>query len=395
MVALVYATALLGCSGGSVAPDSPTPPQTTGSDSLIVIARANLIPMDRERVLHDYSIVIRAGRIDRIAPHAEIGNPSGARVIDARGRFVLPGLIDMHVHVNKTDLPDYVAHGITAVRNMWGYNGLGAIGEDVEAGRIVGPTIHSLSSGFDGSPVKWPATQLVDDLDQISPLIDAQVRAGYRELKVYADLSRTAYDSIVQVARQRGLTFAGHVPRRISVSYALEAGQRSIEHLTGYDLAISTAAAGTPIWASIDGSRIAPLAQATARAGVWNCPTLAIIDLMGNNSAVRTNRGRVVKALHDAGAKLLVGTDSGIGRTMPGASLAEELRLFVDAGLTPYQALRGATADAALYLNRSDIGTIKVDARADLVVLDANPLVDIAAVRKVRGVVLRGLWITN
>ena len=328
--------------------------------------------MDRAGVLERHSILIRRGRIVEVRPADQLTSVSGAKVIDARGKYVLPGLIDMHVHINRADLDAYVQHGITTVRNMWGFQQLATISADVEAGRVRGPAIHSLSSGFDGSPVKWPQTQLVDDLAQIAPLLQQQINQGYREIKVYTDLSRAAYDSIVALARARGLTFAGHVPSRVGLSYVLQQGQRSIEHLGGYQLA-----------------QLDAQIRATVQAGTWNCPTLAILNQVA--SPLAETRLRIVKALRDGGARLLVGTDSGIERTMPGESIAEELRLLVEAGLTPYEALRGATANAAEYLHlENEAGAIKPGARADLVVLDANPLRDIAAVRRIRGVMLRG-----
>ena len=348
------------------------PPSQSSSDSLMLIHAAGVIPMDRPGVLERHSILVRRGRVVQISPAEQLMGVAGAKVVDARGKYVIPGLIDMHVHIDRADLGAYVQHGVTTVRNMWGFQQLAAIIADVAAGRVRGPEIHSLSSGFDGSPVKWPQTQLVDDLAQIAPLMQQQMAQGYREIKVYQDLSRAAYDSIIAIARARGLTFAGHVPTRVPLLYALQQGQRSIEHLGSYQLE------------QIDGQ-----ARATAQAGTWNCPTLAILaQLDPGRSGTRIS---IVKALHDAGARLLAGTDSGIGRTMPGASIADELRLLVEAGLSPYEALRGATIDAAEYLHlENEAGVIKPGARADLVILDANPLRDIAAVRRIRTVILRG-----
>ena len=342
------------------------------ADSLVLIAGGDVIPMDGAGVLEDHSVLVREGRIVAVAPVAELPAPPGARVVDASGRWVIPGLIDMHVHINEADLEAYVDHGITTVRNMWGFAQLAAIIDRVASGRVRGPEIHSLSSGFDGSPIKWPQTQLVDDLSRIEPLIEAQVAQGYTEIKMYRDLSLAAYDSIVAVARNRGLTFAGHVPIRVGLDHVLARGQRSIEHLGGYDPA-----------------RLDVQVPATVAAGAWNCPTLAI----QGPASVRPRLAVIVGALHAGGARILAGTDAGIGRTAPGASMADELALLVAAGLSPADALRAATTSAAEYLGlEGEIGVIAPGARADLVILDGNPLEDVGAVRLVRGVVLRGVF---
>jgi imidazolonepropionase-like amidohydrolase len=364
-----------------------------GADSILAIRNARVITMNSEGVLAGHTILVRGDRISAIGPANAVTVPAEATIVDAGGRYVLPGLIDMHVHILREHLSAYVEHGITSVRNMWGYRELAGHMSDVAAGRVLGPRIYSLTAGFDGSPPRWPQTQLVDDVARIEPLIDAQLSQGFRELKVYTNLSPAAYDSIVAITRRRGLSFAGHVPARVSLEHVLASGQHSIEHLGGYQSEVATSGQ----WLSINETRMHQWAQRTAMTGTWNCPTLAVLEMLSAASAqaraMNRNRQRMVKALHDAGAMLLVGTDAGFDRMLPG-SLAEELRLFVEAGLSPYQALLGATRNAATYLGLSDeIGTIKTGARADLVLLNANPLTDIRVVRSIAGIVLRGRWL--
>jgi imidazolonepropionase-like amidohydrolase len=369
----LFVVGLAACGAAVEPPALELPPSESAADSLVLVFGGDVVPMDGPGVRADHSILVRDGRIARIGPATTLDPPPGSRVVDARGAWVLPGLIDMHVHIDADDLRAYVDHGVTTVRNMWGFTQLAAIIDDVESGRVRGPAIHSLSAGFDGSPPKWPQTQLVDDLSEVVPLMEAQIAQGYTEFKVYRDLSVAAYDSIAAYAHARGLTIAGHVPVRVGLDHALATGQRSIEHLGGYSAAA-----------------IATQAPATAAAGTWNCPTLAILS--GNPGAA--GRATIVRRLHEAGAKLLAGTDAGIGVTAPGASMADELGLLVDAGLSPYDALRAATADAAEYLGLDgEVGTIATGARADLLLLDADPLADIGAVRRVRGVMLRGVYV--
>ena len=174
----------------------------------------------------------------------------------------------------------------------------------------------------------------------------------------------------------------------------------SIEHLTGYDRAVSrNGRIGTGGWTDADGSKFPALAAATRAAGVWNCPTLAIFVRLAaqhsetDRSRIIESRRRFVEALARAGAPLVAGTDAGIGQTAPGESLVDELRELESSGLTRYQALRAATVDAAQLLGLSDAGRIAAGSRADLTLLEANPLDDLRAVSRVSGVVLRGQWI--
>jgi imidazolonepropionase-like amidohydrolase len=372
MRARLLAAALLVACNASNGPEITLPPSESTSDSLVLVFGASVIPMDRNQVLAQHSIVVRQGRIVQVAPAASIGDLAGAKIIDARGKYVLPGLIDMHVHMNRSQSESYVRHGITSVRNMWGFTALAGIIADINAGTLRGPAIYSLSSGFDGSPPKHPQTQLVDDLNQVAPLMQQQIDQGYREIKVYTDLTREAYDSIVAIARARGLTFAGHLPRRLSLEYVLSQGQHSIEHLGGYTI-----------------NSIAAQARATEQAGTWVCPTLHVLASL--NIGGDETRLRIVKGLYDGGVRLLVGTDAGFQTIAPGTSLFDELRLFVAAGLSPYDALRGATVDAAEYLGlANEIGRIASGFRADLVILDANPLRDIMAVSRIHDVMVRG-----
>jgi hypothetical protein len=249
----------------------------------------------------------------------------------------------------------------------------------------------------------------------------------------------------VEAARKQGLPVAGHVPSAVGLEQALAAGQTSVEHLTGYLDAIQRD--GSPVKGAAsfsaqaelprhaDEAKIPAIAERTRRAGAWNCVTLTVLARMGalteradlsgtrgleyvspatlaswdpstdfrlkdesrrkvaleNLPRARELRGKLVRALRDAGAPLLAGTDFPNPYVVPGFALHDELALLVEAGLTPYQALRAATADAARFVGL-DAGTIEAGQRADLVLLEANPLADILATRRIEGVLLRGRW---
>jgi imidazolonepropionase-like amidohydrolase len=257
---------------------------------------------------------------------------------------------------------------------MWGYNELPALIHDIETGARKGPRIFSLSAGFDASPPQWPQTQISDDPTAIEPLIDRQYELGYREIKVYQKLSLAAYDTIVAIAKRKGMTFAGHMPPRVGLEHVLASGQRSIEHLGGYN----------------NNAQLDQQAAATAQAGTYNCPTLAILTML-NGPGYGANVRSIVGALHRAGARLLVGTDSGIDQTQPGTSIHDELAFFVQSGLTPFEALLGATRTGAEYLGQaSAIGTIEVGKEADLLLVRGNPLKNIQATRDIEAVIVDG-----
>jgi imidazolonepropionase-like amidohydrolase len=190
------------------------------------------------------------------------------------------------------------------------------------------------------------------------------------------------------------------VPLAVDIHKALAAGMLSIEHLTGYDRALSRAGhSGTFGWTDVDTARLAGLVSASVTAGVWNCPTMTIYAELARRqhspaeqTAISQSRRLFVKRLSDAGALLLAGTDAGIDVVPPGTSLHDELAELVAAGLSPYLALRSATSEAARFLGRADLGTVAIGAEASLLLLRANPLDNIGALRHADGMVLRGAW---
>jgi imidazolonepropionase-like amidohydrolase len=340
----------------------------------IAIVNVNVVPMDQNRVLPSQTVLVENGRITAIGPSADVQAPAGALRINGTDRYLLPGLIDMHVHIRSAELPRYVDAGVTSVRNMWGYNELPAIIRDIDAGTRNGPRIFSLTAGFDASPAQWPQTQATDDPAALAPLVDRQYDLGFREIKVYQKVSRAAYDTLVAIAKRKGMTFAGHMPPLVGLNHVLASGQRSIEHLGGYSV----------------GSQLEAQAAATVQAGTYICPTLAIQSRLSSPGRAADLRA-ITGVLHARGAKLLAGSDAGIDVTQPGVSLHEELEMLVSSGLTPFDALLAATRTAAVYLGQAnEIGTIAVGKEADLILIQGNPLQNITATRDIDAVILNG-----
>jgi imidazolonepropionase-like amidohydrolase len=377
-----------------------TTPVAPPASPAIAIVDVRLLPMDGGGAREHQSVLIEGERIAWVGPADALPAPPGTLVIHGEGRTLMPGLVDMHVHLNREDLRSYLAYGVTTVRNMWGFPDVWAMKREIEGGEIAGPTIFSVSPGLDGTPPKWPLTQLVMDPAAADSVVAEQWRAGYRTLKIYQDLRPEAYDAIVAAARSRGMDLVGHVPHRVGLEHALGSGQRSVEHLTGFVEELSLdGGRGPEAWVRIRPDGIAALTTAAHEAGTWVCPTLAIVARMGrrlppaDRESFLANRRMVVLALHAEGVGLLIGSDAGIDVVDPGSSLLDEIEEFVAAGIPPIDALRIATAGAAEFLGQGEeFGVVVAGARADLLLLDGDPARDIAALEAPAGVMVRGRW---
>jgi imidazolonepropionase-like amidohydrolase len=419
--------------------------------SPVAIERVSVIPMDGERVLTDMTVVVDEGRVRAMGQGDRIATPAGATRVDGRGRFLIPGLWDMHVHFEGTPeiLGMFLATGVTGARVMWGTPSHVEYRDRVASGELIGPELYVGGTIVEGEPppelrdvISTEGRALVRDSTDGAEVVRQQAAEGYDFIKVYNNVPLDAYRGIVVEAGKLGIPVAGHVPFEVGLEGALRARQASIEHLRGYvwhlvptdapqqpgaDLRSRTLA-----WEYGDPSRVRDLATMTREAGVWNVPTLAVRLITKPDSYVAeylasdeashlsdemrtfyTERRSIpwlsnfsdadfaaamegfavgdslVRALVGVGAGVLAGTD-----TPPvGFALHRELEELVDAGLTPYQALAAATHNPATFLGRDDgSGMVTVGSPGDLVLLDGNPLEDITNTRRVAGLVRRGEW---
>jgi 6-phospho 3-hexuloisomerase len=259
-------------------------------------------------------------------------------------------------------------------------------------------------------------------------LVVEHKKAGYNFIKVYSRLSAEVYDAIIEAAAKHGMPVIGHVPRAVGLKHVLAAGQHSVEHLTGYSGFLQVE--DSESWQQLDETKIPHIAQTTREAGTWNCVTLVVYqkrmsseeadqepklaymkyvspvikqrwfwsrryrDADPNRGRKMSNRKRMTKALHDAGARILLGSDTPNPYVVPGFSLHQELRNLVDAGLRPYEAIKAGTRDAAECLSELDeFGTISAGLRADLILIEDNPLEDVGNVARRNGVMARGRWL--
>jgi imidazolonepropionase-like amidohydrolase len=401
---------------------------TRVSATRIAFTNVTLVAMQDDTALPSQTVLVEDGAIAAIGATGAIPVPAGAEVIDGTDRYLMPGLADMHVHHvvgsdGEKDLMAHLAAGVTTVRVMWGGVNLLNWRARIEAGELTGPRLYVASPGLEGDPPYWPRSVVVRNESEARDAVRDQVAAGFDFIKVYNQLPLGLYDVIIAEAQVLGIPVIGHVPRSMSADYAINAGQATIEHFSGFAPHATT----TGTWSgAIDRSKLAGLIEHIRLQGTWNCPTLTVrsrsadqVAALRSNPAFalmsesmqawldesltqppsrdRSEEGRllreVLKALHDEGLGLLVGTDAGVQYVYPGFSIHEELANFVAAGLTPYETLLAATVNAAAALGESELaGTVTVGKRADLLLLDGNPLADVRNVNRRIGVMAAGEW---
>lgn len=406
-----------------------------------VFVHVDVVTMTDEAVLRDRTVVVRGDRIHAVGTADELAPSADARIVDGAGRYLMPGLADMHVHPWSEDqLLLFLANGVTTVRNMFGAPVHVQWRDEIAAGERLGPTIWTAGPILDGDPPIWPRSRIVTTWEEGAAAVADQVAAGYDFVKVYERLTRDAYDGIVVAAAEAGIPVMGHVPGDVGLEAALASGQRTIEHLDKYEAFLQPAGRATRYeswaellasWRTIEQDRIAEAVERTVDSGVWNCPTLVmmqkVVDEDGidvelarpymryvsastksrwattarqqaaDSEAARAGdspRAELTRALAEGGARLLLGTDQGNPFVAAGFSIHEELALLVEAGLTPYEALCAGTRNAAECLGAADqLGTIAPGLRADLLLLEGNPLEDVANLQRRAGVMVRGRWL--
>ena len=455
---------LAGCDRGEKAVSEPT----------LVITGVNVVDVEAGEVLRDRTLIVTGNRITDVISAKGNSPPPNARLIDGRGKYAIPGLWDMHVHLFNTTppvpwelqtpldgaedqrqllMPLYVAFGITGLREMSGGPWSLKLRDQVSKGEVLGPQLVVGSPLLDGANPLFPDSNVIaiDGPKKAREVVRTLHRQGYDFLKTYTFLSPESYRAIHERAKTLGMEVSGEIPISISLKEAAGLGHRTVEHLTGLELACSrreqelraayaadiAAIATNPaadnkvsLWnrtewepvSSVDNAKCARLYDILAKKGTWVVPTLAIQRMISQpeSPAVHDNpdakyvpiwdsdpadviatfdperhlpvtfahRLSVIDDLQNAGVGILAGTDIGAGFT-----LHQELELFVEGGLSPAEALRTATINPAKYLEREEeLGTIVAGKFADIVLLNKNPLADISNTRSIDAVILQGRY---
>lgn len=411
----------------------------------LVFTHATVIDATGAPAKPDISIVIVDGRIITLGKTGKVRVPADAEIIDATGKFLIPGLWDMHIHSGgyengKKYFPRLIANGITGVRDMGSpLDEILRLRREVEAGEITGP--HMIIAGpiVQGPlPFRMPLFISVNNEAEARQAVISLKGRSVNFIKVQDALPRDLYFAIADEAKRQRIPFAGHVPPSISAAEASNAGQQSIEHLGGRfygvllgcsdreseltlkvreivnnvmkslnegrepdDSGIFRASLTKPLFESFSDQKAAVLISAFLKNQTWQVPTLVAqplrqaINERNDLSEEDVRYGKkllqkqldLVRAMQRAGVKIMAGTDFPPERI----PLYEELSLLVEAGLTPMEALQSATRNPAAFLGRLDsLGTIERGKIADFVLLDANPLEDIDNVQKINAVVFGG-----
>jgi imidazolonepropionase-like amidohydrolase len=425
----------------------------SGADTVVAVVDVTVIPMDSERSLAHQTVIVRDGLIAIVGPAAAVQVPADAQRIDGTGLFVMPGLIDAHVHLrDRSELLSYLAHGVTSVVNLSGPSGnvpdVLELRERVARGDILGPTIYTSGRIIDGDPPVYPGVSTVARTpDEARRTVEGQLAAGADLIKVYNNLRNEQLQSVTRAAHEHDVSVWGHIPRidgrATALQRALAAGLDVIAH--GEEVFFTIlyrdveAQLDRGIVPTVDEGLVSKAVRLIQEHGVTVIPNLSFVTMTRTqlddlervwtdpeaqflhptvlntwrqqNPTTRSDIGRfdlrergkqtvvgkVTRALNDAGVPLLLGTDATAPGMFPGKSAHIELSELAAAGLTPYEALATATSNPGRFMHRHvresrRFGTVTAGSRADLLLLNGSPLIDISNAADIVGLFLRGKW---
>jgi imidazolonepropionase-like amidohydrolase len=432
----------------------PMHAQKPAADGLLVLNNVTVVDVRTGALQPEQTVILDRNHIASVGPSKSAKYPRNAPSVNCRGLFLIPGLWDMHVHLVFGDwfpdaqdisLPLFVANGITGVRDMGSeLDIVQGWRNEIEAGRLIGPRILTSGPMLDGPKPRFPSSVAIATPEDAHRAVADLKRRGADFIKLQSLIPRDAVFAIAEEAKKQEIPFEGHVPDAVRASEMSTAGMKSFEHLIGIfegsspaeDKFLKGNKTEGRFLATYDSARAASLASMLAKNQTWQCPTLVwerggnLIDVSDFSKDERVKyvpaswknktwkrftdeitqgygtddlaiRKRfvekeleVVEMLHKTGVLFLAGTDTPAGvHIFPGYSLHEELQRFVAAGFTPLEALQTATINPARFFGIEDqLGTVEKGKLADLVLLSANPLEDIANTQKIASVIANGRY---
>ena len=416
-------------------------------DREVVFKSVNIVPMDRESIIQNQSVVVKNGKIQSIGTPKKVKYNKNALVINAKGKYLMPGLAEMHAHVPPIDdlepmkkvLLLFAANGITTIRGMLGHPKHLELRKLINSNEIISPRFFTSGPSLSG--------QSVQTQEQAVQMVKDEKQAGYDFLKIHPGLSKDNFDAMVRTANEQNIPFAGHVSFEVGVWKAIEAKQQTIDHMDAFVEGLipgiekmteeETGLFGMFVADKVDTTLISKLMKALRDNNVWVVPTQALAErwfspartaesfrsdpemkymdsktldnwvkakknLESNpkydrekiNNYIKLRR-KLIYECNRNGVGLLLGSDAPQIFNVPGMSTHHELQYLVDAGLTPYEALKTGTINAGVFYKTAEMGVIKQGANGDLVLLNANPLSDIANTQKIEGVLVSNRWMNR
>lgn len=415
----------------------------------IAFVGVDVLPMDRDGVVPNQTVVVLDGQIVEVGSADDVLVGEGATVIDGSGRYLMPGLAEMHAHVPPGSDPPreavedilflYVANGVTTIRGMLGSDYQIPLADELERGDVLGPTFYVGAPSINGNSAPTP--------ERAEELIRQHHAAGYDLQKIHPGVSLETWDRMTAVAEEVGFTYGGHIPTDVGLVHAIETGMSTVDHLDGYvqavasDDVVAQVNAGQPISleglvSGVDEDKIGEIVQLSVEHDVYVVPTMYLWENLygtedpepflqlpemryvseaqknawrnqggggpaGSADVVQTFfdlRNRILREFADAGGNVMMGTDSPQLFNVPGFALHREIAVMSEAGMSNQQILESGTVTVGRYVREhlgidDAFGTVAVGQRADLVLLGSNPLEELDALTDRIGVMVRGRWV--
>ena len=434
---------------GSLSCNTTPKIEEISGEGATVFTNINVVPMNNANILENQTVIVRSGKIEKIASADDVKIGEGATLIDGSGKFLMPGISEMHAHIPvaregndslvKETLLLYLSGGITIIRGMLGNPYHLELRKDVMDGDIIGPRIFTSSPSMNGNSV--PTIQeAIDKTTQYQ-------KDGYDFLKIHPGIKLEVFEQLVETAREVGIPFSGHVPVDVGIGRAIDFKYASIDHLDGYVDGLvpkvdgfdpnAGGLFGMEFANEADESLIPDLVKRTKEAGIWMVPTQALLVRWINPSSglelvnepgmeympprtlfqwrqskdqlVESNtqnvdrnkryidlRNALLKEMENQEVDLLLGSDAPQISNVPGFSIHHEIDAMLDAGLSPFTVLESGTANPARFFGKEgQFGTLVEGADADMILLTANPLEDPTVLRRHEGLMVRGKWLSR